>query len=46
MLSLIIQWTQPNFIKRAQIEKTAQFLTIPYSHFVELARWALDESGI
>jgi glutathione S-transferase len=39
MLSIIAGWTQEDFIKKAKNTGKAQLLTIPYSHFVELARW-------
>lgn len=40
MLSLIARWTQEDFIAKAQKTGKAQLMTIPYSHYVELARWS------
>lgn len=37
--------TQRDFRKRAVATGVAQFLTIPYSHFVEFARFCLDLTG-
>ena len=37
--------TQPNYRALARTSRQPQLLTIPYSHFCELGRWALDISG-
>jgi len=38
--------TNPNFVKVAKDTKRGQLLTIPYSHYVEFARWSLDYCDI
>ena len=38
--------TQPNFRNKAETSKVNQFITIPYSHFVDFARWSLQIMGI
>ena len=38
--------TQPNFRNKAETSKINQFITIPYSHFVDFARWSLQIMGI
>lgn len=39
------RWTQPNFKSIAAKKNTPQFITIPYSHYVEFARWSLQING-
>lgn len=39
-MTLVARWTQVDFIEKAKRTETPQLLTIPYSHFVELARWS------
>jgi len=38
----VARWTQPDYVERARSSGRAQLLTIPYSHYVELARWTLE----
>ena len=38
----IARWTQPDYVERARSSGRAQLLTIPYSHYVELARWTME----
>jgi Glutathione S-transferase, C-terminal domain len=42
----IAQWTQPDFLALAAKHNRIQLLTIPYSHYVELARWTLQYSRV
>ena len=37
--------TQPNFHERARSSKLPQLVTIPYSHYVDFARWSLQLGG-
>ena len=34
--------TQPDFRSRARLSQTAELLTIPYSHYCEMASWSLQ----
>jgi hypothetical protein len=38
----IARWTQPDYVEKARSSGRAQLLTIPYSHYVELARWTME----
>jgi hypothetical protein len=38
----LIKLTQTDYLHRAESMQTAQMLVIPYSHFCELATWALE----
>ena len=44
LLSLA-RWTQRDLLRLAAQEQRPQLLTIPYSHYCELASWALDLGG-
>jgi hypothetical protein len=46
MIVRIANFTQPNFRERARRTNTLQLVTIPYSHFVDFARWCLQLSNI
>lgn len=37
----VAKWTQRDFFSRASVSQKGQLLTIPYSHYNELARWSL-----
>ena len=39
LITTIAAWTQVNFFEKASEKDTPQFVTIPYSHYVEFARW-------
>lgn len=43
---LLAKLTQTDYINRAKTSGVAQFLTIPFSHYVEFGRWCLDSSGM
>ena len=38
--------TQPNFQKLAKATEVSQFITIPFSHYVEYARWCMQYKSI
>ena len=42
----LARWTQPNFVEKARQSGRLQLLTIPYSHYVEVARWSLQIGNI
>lgn len=42
----IAQWTQKDYLDVAARSGRPQLLTIPYSHFCELAQWSLDLGGV
>ena len=42
----IARWTQVDLKALAASTQRAQLLTIPYSHYCELARWSLEVAGI
>ena len=42
----LARWTQPNFVEKAKQSGRLQLLTIPYSHYVEFARWSLQIRNI
>ena len=44
MLSLA-RLTQPDFVERARRTRVAELLTIPYSHYCEMAVWSMQLSG-
>lgn len=46
MALYLAKLTQPDYINRAKVSGKAQFINIPFSHYVDLARWCLDASGI
>mmetsp|Transcript_47 Transcript_47/g.152 ORF Transcript_47/g.152 Transcript_47/m.152 type:complete len:293 (+) Transcript_47:87-965(+) len=45
MMPCIATTTQPNLLARAQKTGRPQLITIPYSNFCELGRWALKAGG-
>ena len=44
-LVALARWTQRDLIKLAKAENQPQLLTIPYSHYCELAAWPLDRAA-
>ena len=42
----LARWTQPNFVEKAKQSGRLHLLTIPYSHYVEFARWSLQIRSI
>ncbi|KAH8091928.1 L-cystine transmembrane transporter [Aureococcus anophagefferens] len=44
-LVALARWTQRDLIKLAKAENQPQLLTIPYSHYCELAAWSLDRAA-
>ena len=42
----LARWTQPDLKAMAVLNRRAQLLLIPYSHYCELARWSLEVAGI
>jgi len=46
MLVNIARWTQKSVPERAAALKKPQMLSIPYSHYVELARWSMLLGGV
>ena len=39
------RWTQPDFVGRARQTGVAELLTIPYSHYCEMAMWSMQLAG-
>jgi len=46
MIVRIAKFTQPNFREKASKSGTLQLVTIPYSHYVDFARWCLQLSNV
>ena len=44
MILTIAKWCCPNYFAQSKKEKVPLLLCIPYSHFVELSRWALQHN--
>lgn len=42
MIRFLANFTQPDFYQIAYKTKTSQFVTIPFSHYVEFSRWCLQ----
>jgi glutathione S-transferase len=40
LMMFVAKWTQVDFIEKAKNTGQPQLLTIPYSHYVEMARWS------
>jgi hypothetical protein len=48
-MSLIVtlaNWTQRDLRRKARSDDRVQLLTIPYSHYVDAARWALSMAKV
>ena len=43
---IVARMTQPNFRAMAAASQKPQLIVIPYSHFCEVASWALELSGV
>ena len=40
------KWTQTDYCKRAAVTQLPQLVSIPFSHYVEYSRWALQHQGV
>ena len=45
MIATLARWTQPDFRRKAETSGHPQLVTIPNSHYVDLARWSLQIVG-